>query len=1115
MQISSITKKTTISSLLSLLIGACFSAPAAYADTQLLRQPAVSRDHLAFVYGGDIWLADRNGKNSQRLTQHPAAEFAPIFSPDGKWLAFSASYDRNTDVYVMPAGGGEARRLTWHPGADVVVGWSPDNKRVLFSSGREISVSRSTHLYEVSVEGGFENKVMDAIAFEGTWSGDGKLLAYRPFPQAYIGSSGWRQHRGGTTPPIWIIDINGKKLEKIPHENATDKSPVWIGDDVYFISDRNDGAANLFSYNRKSKAVKQLSKETVWDIRGMSAYDKAIVYEAGGILKEFDTATGKTKTLSIDLSAQTSQANQVRPQWKDATSNVTSASLSPTGKRVVVTARGEVFTVPVKDGSIRNLTESAGVREKDAIWSPDGKHIAYISDAGIEHKIIIRDQTGSDAGKTIALGKAGYFTLLEWSPNSQMIIFQDNHLQLFVLNLAQGKISKIDESARRSNFATSFSSDSRWLAYTVTAANHFSLVKLYDFNSGKSTTITDGLSDADNPAFAPTDYLYFTASTNAGPTHVGLDMSSQERPLRNGIYAVVLAADGKSPLLPKSGDEEGKKEDKKDSKPEGDKKTETAATATTDTKKDEVSKPVKAVKVDLAGIQQRIVSLPVAERNNFALTVASDGALFFLERPQPGVSNDPPAERSGNNANLMRFNMEEKKAKLVKASIAEYSLSADGKKILLQSTGAKLEIADAAEKIEPKPISLAGLRMRVDPRAEWEQIFNETWWMQKEFFYDANLHGIDWDGIYKRYHALLKNLQRREDLNELLVEMIGELQVGHNRVGGGDIHQETPVPVGLLGADFSFENGHVRIKTILKGDRWSPFSPAPLAIPGLDVKDGDYLIAIDGKNVGAKNNLHALMENKVGKQVRLTIMRDLLSKVTHEVVVQPIASESDLRQWHWIEKNRDYVQKKTDGKVAYVYLPNTGGEGYQYFNRMFYAQADKSALIVDERRNGGGQAANYITDVLSRQYLAGWKDRDGMIYETPGAAIYGPKAMLIDQDAGSGGDFLPYSFKRLKLGTLIGKRTWGGLIGISANPNLIDGGNLVVPFFRFFTPDNEWRVENEGVAPDLDVDLDPLEVNQGRDPQLDAAIKDVTDRLKTYRDIKLRVAPPMPKKLGQ
>ncbi|MBR7800082.1 S41 family peptidase [Undibacterium fentianense] len=1102
---------TFVGALVPILPASASSEPIAAegtTETRLLRQPTVSKDHLAFVYGGDIWLSDREGKAVKRLTQHPANEFAPSLSPDGRWIAFSAAYDRNIDVYVMPVSGGEARRLTWHPGADVVVGWSPDSQRILFSSGREIAVSRSTNLFEVSLHGGAEQKVMDAIAFEGNWSADGKYLAYRPFPQAYSGSSGWRQHRGGTTPPIWIIDLKAKELEKIPHVNASDKSPVWIGDDIYFISDRHDGAANLFVYHRRSKQVQQLSKETQWDIRSMSAFEKRIVYEAGGVLKEFDTQSGQTRTLSIDLSLQTAQANQVRPQWKDASPNLTSANLSPTGKRVLVTARGEVFTVPVKDGSVRNLTETSGIREKDAIWSPDGKQIAYLSDAGITHTIVIKNQTGEGKPKTVALGKTGYFTLLEWSPNSQQIVFQDNHLQLFVLNLANSKVSKIDESARRAAFSTSFSSDSRWLAYTVVGDNHFSQIKLFDFVTGKSTTITDGLSDADHPAFAAQDYLYFTASTNAGPTHVGLDMSSQERPLRHGIYAVVLAADGKSPMLPKSGDEEVKV----DVKPAIEKKPESA----NESKKDDASKAiVKTVKIDLKGIEQRIVALPVAERNYSNLLVAHDGALFFLEQPQPGASNEVPTERTPNTANLMRFNAEEKKVKLVRAGIQEYGLSADGKKLLLQSAGAKLEIADASEKIDAKPVSLAGLKMRVDPRAEWQQIFNETWWMQKEFFYDANLHGLDWNGIYQRYADLLKYVQRREDLNELLVEMIGELQVGHNRVGGGDIHQETAVSVGLLGADLVLENDHMRIKTIYQGDRWNPFVPAPLAIPGLDVKSGDYIVAIDGKAVDRNTNIYALLENKVGKQVNLSIVRDLQAKLSHTITVQPIANEAELRQWHWVEKNRDYVQKKTDGKVAYVYLPNTGGEGYQYFNRMFYAQADKSALIIDERRNGGGQAANYITDVLSRPYLAGWKDRDGMIYETPGAAIYGPKAMLIDQDAGSGGDFLPYSFKRLKLGDLIGKRTWGGLIGISANPALIDGGNLVVPFFRFFTPDNAWRVENEGVAPDIDVELDPLAVNQGRDPQLDAAIDNVLTKLKNYRDVKLRVAPPMPTKLGQ
>ena len=1119
--------------LISLVVSTSFSGGLAFADTGLLSQPSLSRDHLAFVYSGDIWLADRDGQHPVRLTSHPAAEFSPVFSPDGKWLAFSASYDNNTDVYVMPATGGTPKRLTWHPGIDLAVGWSPDSKRVLFSSAREISNSRSTQLYEVSIEGGFEHKVMQAIAYEGNWSADGKYLAYRPMSQAYNGNSGWRQHRGGSTPPIWIMDVKANQLEKIPHENATDKAPVWIGDDVYFISDRNDGAANLFSYNRRSKAVTQLTKETEWDVRSLSTFGKTIVYEAGGVLKEFNTENRTTRNLSIDLSSQIGQTDQARPQWKDASANLTSASLSPTGKRVVITARGDVFTVPVKDGSVRNLTASDGIREKDAIWSPDGQHIAYLSDAGIHHSIILREQTGVDTAKSYSLGKSGYFHLLGWSPDSQKILFEDNHLHIFVLNIADGKMSTIDESARRTHVAFSFSNDSRWLAYTVVGANHFSQIKLHDFTTGKNTPLTDGLSHADNPAFAQGDYLYFTSSNNSGPTQVGLDMSTQERPLRNGIYAVVLAANGKSPLLPKSDDENSKDEheDKNDAKKDA--KNDAKKDAKSEAKKDDVKaaassgekssnkaddatkKNVKPVHIDLANIQQRIVALPVAEKNIDSLLVAADGGLFYLDHPQPGISNDPPKERNANSASLMRFNFDDKKTKLIKSGIANYSLSADGKKILLRSEGAKLEIADAAEKIEPKAISLSGLKMRIDPRAEWQQIFNETWWMEKEFFYDPNLHGIDWDKIYSRYHALLKDVQRREDLNTILVQMIAELQVGHNRVGGGDVHHESSTELGLLGADFSLEQGHVRIAKIFRGDRWNPFLKAPLAVPGLDVKEGDFLLAVNGKSLDPQTNVYSLFENTVDKQVRLTICRDLASKKTHDIIVEPIANEASLRQWQWIEKNREYVQRKSNGRVAYVYLPDTGSDGYQYFNRMFYAQADKTALIIDDRRNSGGQAANYVTDILNRQYLAGWKDRDGLVYESPGTAIYGPKAMLIDQDAGSGGDFLPYAFKRLGLGSLIGKRTWGGLIGISANPELIDGGSLVVPFFRVFSPEGKWVVENEGVSPDIDVDLDPTEVNRGNDPQLDAAINNVMEKLKTYQDIKLKNAPAMPTQLGK
>ena len=1100
------------------LVSFCAMVEAQSAPTHLLRQPNIAREHIAFVYAGDIWVSDRAGQNPRRLTSHPADEFAPFFSPDGKWIAFSARYDNNADVYVIPVEGGQPKRLTWHAAPDTVNGWSVDGKRVLFASPREIASGRSNQLYEVAVDGGFEKKIMEALAFEGAWSGDGSRLAYRPTRAAYSGPSGWRLHRGGSTPPIWVIDPLKNTLEKIPHVNASDTNPMWIGDDVLFISDRNDGAANLFSYSSKTRAVRQLTKETLWDIRSASAFENSVVFEVGGRLKELNVATGVIREIPIAIAAQ---AIQARAQWKDASGTTTSARLSSTGKRVVVSARGDVFTLPVKDGSIRNLTQTSGVREKDAMWSPDGKKVVYISDAGMRHSLVLRDQAGLEKAQTFELGKDGYFTLLAWAPDGRTIAYQDNHLNLYAISIAaeKGNIKLIENRKRRGPLNVSISQDSRWLAYTVAAENLFNQIRIYDFTTGKSVTVTDGLSHADHPVFGGSDYLYFTASINSGPSQVGLDMSTQERALRVGLYAVVLAADGKSPMAPRSGDENEKRDTPIDAaKSESGKRD---ADKDSDKDKDEKDKPAmppkppKPVRIDFDGLTQRIVALPVAERNYDSLAVAADGSLFYLERRQPGVTNEPPEPEASGNAELYRFSFEERIPKSLKQNVANFGISADGKKLLLQYAKGKLEIADANEKLDAKPIDTAQLGMTINPREEWQQIFDETWWMEKEFFYDANLHGIDWNAIRARYQPLLKHVQRREDLNELLVEMIGELQVGHNRLGGGDIHRERPSAAGLLGADFAVENGHYRIKTIYSGDRWNPFMKAPLAVPGLGVKEGDYIFAVNGRPVDARQNLYAFLENTVGKQVSLAVGSDATGKGTRNIVVQPIATEAPLRLWNWIEKNRQYVDKVSGGKVAYVYLPDTGGDGFRHFNRMFFAQIEKAAVIVDDRRNGGGQAANYVTDVLGRQYLAGWKDRDAMLFETPGGAIYGPKAMLIDQDAGSGGDFLPYAFKRMRLGPLIGTRTWGGLIGISNNPPLIDGGFLTVPFFRFFTPEREWRVENEGVAPDIEVELDPLAVNQGRDTQLDAAIKSVMDRLQSEKQITRKLPPAMPTQLGK
>ena len=1092
--------------------------------TRLLRQPAISQDHLAFVYAGDIWVSDRDGSHPVQITSHPASEYAPHFSPDGKWIAFSANYDNNTDVYVVPVEGGQPRRLTWHPAADVVTGWSVDGKRVLFVSNREIANSRSSQLYEVPLEGGYEQKVMKAVAVEASWSPDGKRLAYRPYIMAYAGASGWRQHRGGDTPPLWIIDPHSGTLEKIPHENASDSNPVWVGENVVFISDRNEGSANLFLYDAQSHAVRQLTHESPWDVRNAGAYGDTVVYEVGGELKSLDLGSGRTQSIPVHLAMQSLQA---RPQWKDASKMITSAWLSPTGKRVLMTARGDVFSVPVKDGSVRNLTATSGVHESDALWSKDGQRVAYLSDEGGVQALLIRDAQGLKKPVVHTLGRPDFFGLLGWSPDGARIVLQDNHLHLYAIDLADDVLHLIDTSKRRATFKASFSPDGQWLAYTVVGENYFTRVKLHHFADGHSAELAESFVQTDDPVFGDSGLLYFTTSIDAGPTRVNLDMSTQERPLRKAIFAAVLAADGQSPLAPKTADEDSKEAGAKPAATAGSAAGKDSAGKDSAAAKDSASdksdaddkgakaKPVKPTRVDFAGLTDRFVAIPVAERNYDDLIVASDGALFYLSRRQPGSITEPPGPGGDADADLYRYNFEDRAEKQLKSNLVDVSASADRKKLLLSLAEGHYEVADASEKLESKPVDLSGLRMNVDPREEWRQIFDEAWRMEQQYFYDPKMHGLDWKAVRARYEPLLKFVQRREDLNDLLAEMIGEMQVGHNRIAGGDLENERPAAIGLLGADFEVEHNLYRIRRIYRGDRWNPYLVGPLAAVGVKAQEGDAILAINGHPLDASVNIFALLAGTVDKQVTITLSRDGTTQGAHTAVVIPIASEAALRQWEWVDRNRDYVDRKSGGKIAYVYLPDTADGGFKFFNRMFFSQVDKPGLIVDDRRNSGGQAANYVLEVLNRSYLSGWKDRDAEIFNTPAAAIYGPKVMLIDQDAGSGGDFFPYGFRRLKLGKLIGTRTWGGLIGISANGPLIDGGRLTVPFFRFFTPDGEWHVENEGVAPDVEVPLDPVAVNEDKDPQLDAAIAEVLEELKTAKPIPLKTAPSYPTQVGR
>ncbi len=1071
-------------------------------QTLLLRQPDISAEHLAFVYAGDIWIADRNGSDARRLTSSPAEENSPLFSPDGSQLAFAADYENNTDVYVVPVGGGQPRRLTWHPGSDAPTGWTADGKAVTMVSARETDHGRSGQLYHVSVEGGLPQKKMEARVMSGVYDSDDERFAYTSFRAAYNGltggNSGWRGYRGGSAPIIQIMDIAAQSVATVPGAGANNVNPMWVNDELYFVSDREDKVFNIFRFDPATRNVTKVSGEGIWDIRAAAGHGSQIVYEAGGRLKELNTATGDTREIVISINPD---LPQLRTQWKDASKIIEGADISATGKRAIVTARGEVFTIAVDEGPTRNVTNSGTVREYSAMWSPQGDQVAYVTDSLSGQTLVVNDQTGTGESREYKLGPH-FYELMDWSNgDNPRIIYQDNHLKLYAIELNSGGISEIATGIRRDQIEASLSPDGQWLVYTQEQANFHRDLVLLNFQTGNSVVLSDGLADVASPAFSRDgSYLYFAASTNSGPLQVGLNMTSQERPYRAGLYAIVLAADGQSPLLPDSGDE-------------GDEGDEEDEAADDDDSKDE-EEIVVATRIDLDGLAARTVALPVAEANYSNLEVADDGNLYYVRGVQPGASVEPPGEDADSESALMRFDMEEKEAQSVLTEVGGFAISADGKQMLIGKVDGSFAVAEISDEIEAEPLDLAGVRVRVNPREEWSQIFDESWRMEKEYFYDPNMHGLDWQAIYDRYRPMLAHVGRREDLTALIVEMIAEMQVGHNRTGGGDTHREQGTETGLLGANFRVDNGRYQISRVYSGESWNPFVDAPLATPGNAAGEGEYILAINGRNLTAADNIFEYLQGTSGKQVTLRVGPTSNGRDARDIVIEPTDDERAMRLWAWIENNRRIVSEATDGRVGYVYLPNTAGAGYTFFNRMFFAQVDKEAMIIDERSNGGGQAANYITDVLSRRHLSGWKDRDGLVYNTPAGVMHGPKVMLIDQDAGSGGDFLPYSFRQLGIGKLIGTRTWGGLIGISANPQLVDGGGITVPFFRFYDADHEWTVENQGVAPDIEVSLDPIATNEGRDTQLEAAISEVMTQLAGFESPVPSAAPAMPTAVG-
>ena len=1074
-------------------------ADAAEQKTPLAQQPSLSKTSIAFQYGGYVWTVSREGGEARQLTTG-GHEGSPVFSPDGTQIAFTAQYDGNTDVYVMPAEGGTPKRLTWHPGQDVALGWTPDGKRILFLSDRD-AYADFTRFYTVPAQGGVAEALPMWRAFDGRYSPDGTRLAYVPYFQW---QQAWKRYRGGQTTPVYIVKLSDLALERIPRENSNDSSPVWFGDTVYFLSDRH-GPVTLFAYDTKTKAIKQVIENKGFDLKSVSAGPDALVYEQFGGIFLFDPKAGTSKKVEIRLSGD---LPATRAHFEKVADKILNASISPTGVRAVFEAHGEILTVPAEKGDIRNLTRTTGIGDRDPAWSPDGKWIAFFSDESGEYALHLVDQSGLGEVKKINLGNPpSYFYSPTWSPDSKKIAFTDKRLNLWYVDIEKAVPVKIatelfDDPSSAMNEA--WSPDSKWLTYTRFLPSHQHAVFVYSVENGKESQITDGTADARYPVFDKNaKTLYFTASTDMGLTVGWLDLSSFQHPLTRSVYAVVLKKGDPDPVEPQSDEEKVAKPEEKGKDTDKEKeKSKEKKDADKDKQKEgekgkegEKKEEPPVVTIDVQGIGQRIVALPIRPANYVQLDAGKTGVLFLSEIADvPRFGDAPPIT-------VTKFDLSTRKTDPYLSGVSAFAVSANGEKALYHQGSPTAPTwfivgTGAAPKDGEGALKVADMEVYVDPRVEWNQMYHEVWRIERDFLYDPNHHGLDIPATEKKYKEYLDRVGGREDLNYLFVEMLGEVTIGHMFVGGGDLPKPRQVKCGLLGADYKVENGRYRFARIYNGENWNPDLRAPLTQPGVDVKVGDYLLEVNGADVRAPAEVYSFFEETAGKQIKIKVGPNPDGKDARDVTVVPVDNEFTLRNRAWEEDSRRKVDELSGGQLAYVHVPDTSVGGYTNFNRFYFAQVGRQGAIIDERYNHGGSIADYIIDMLKRPLRNCAISREGEKFCSPLAQIYGPKTMVTNEMSGSGGDALPWMFRQDGVGPLVGTRTWGGLVGIYNYPRLMDGGFVTAPRVAIYGLHGQWEVENHGVAPDVEVENDPAAVAAGHDPQLERAVQVTLDALK-------------------
>ncbi len=1093
------------------LLSFAISSAQGQISAKLMRYMDVSDSQVTFVYGGDIWVMPKTGGTAIQVTHSPGEESWPRFSPDGKSIAFTARYNGNPDIFVMPVTGGIPKRVTYQAHMDRMVDWHPDGKHILFASARESGRQSFRQFYLVGKDGGFPEKLKIPYGELASYSPDGSKLAYiTKITENYP----FKRYRGGLASDIIIYDLETNSAENITNNHATDGKPAWVGDNVYFLSDQDENMRmNIWVYNTKSKTASQVTQIKDFDISFMSASKSDLVFEAGGILYLMDLATHEYKSLEVKV---VSDLSVEMPTSKDVSKRISRMTASPEGKRVVFEARGELFNVPAKEGYVINMTKSSGAFDQNPAWSPDGKSIAYWSDKSGEYEIYIQESDGLDEPRKLTSRGKGFGYKLFWSPDSKMIAFIDETNKIYLVDAENGETTFVGHTlwnvghGGRFGFPISWSPDSKWITFTLGLDNSNSAVYIYNVENKELKQATSGFFQDSHPVFS-NDGKYLFYLTDRSMTATYSDMGDGTWVYPNATKIASISLTDKIPSLLKPKNDEVKKEEKeKDKKPnkkeetekdgKKEKSKESKEGKNGEKDKDKGSNGVK-VEIDFNNFESRLTLLPV-KAGNISTLIPFKGKLVFLRRPNTGSG-----ERS---SSLIFYDLEKKEEKTIISGVSSVVPTADGKSMLVGSKGKYGIIKPAPGQKLDKPIPTNGLVMDLVPKEEWRQIFNDTWRRHRDFFYDPNMHQVDWDEMYERYGALIEDARTRWDVTNIQLNLVSELSAGHTYSGGGDMENAPSRQNGFLGIDWGKDGNHYKIKRIVKPAQWDTDVRSPFDKPGVDINVGDYILSVNGVALDPAKDPYAAFEGLSGKTVSLGVSKTGKKDDIKYHVVKCLTTrqETNLRYLEWIENNRKMVDKLSGGQLGYIYMSNTSGQGQKELVQMFYGQLDKKGFILDERFNGGGQLADRFLELLQRPVTYNLHWRHGKDHTNPRKTNTGPVGMLINGWAGSGGDGLPWAFQELKAGPIVGERTLGILVGPATGHSLIDGGYITVPGARLYDNDHHWFWEGEGVAPDFEVWDDPNIMVQGRDPQIEKVVEEVMKLVKEGKH-KMTPAPPL------